>query len=151
MPWLEAARFGGYLAQREVCAIVIASALVSTVLQEVYSVFVRYFLQASIDLPQASVMAVLERVRCTLDLVCSMNGVKRPIQCADYKGLGHVLTGGRRLLIDKIVYATHPCCPSQATNWILEKINANTERRFFKTHANLKDIPCGKAPGVKVL
>ncbi|CAN0122514.1 unnamed protein product [Ascophyllum nodosum] len=39
----------------------------------------------------------------------------------------------------------------EATNWILEKINANTERRFFKTHANLKDIPCGKAPGVKVI
>lgn len=38
----------------------------------------------------------------------------------------------------------------QATNWTLEKIVANQEKRFFKTHANLKDLPCGKAPGVKV-
>lgn len=39
---------------------------------------------------------------------------------------------------------------TQATNWTLDKINANTKQRFFKTHANLKDLPCGKAPGVKV-
>ena len=39
---------------------------------------------------------------------------------------------------------------TQATNWTLDKIVANQEKRFFKTHANLKDLPCGKAPGVKV-
>lgn len=38
----------------------------------------------------------------------------------------------------------------QATNWTLEKIVENPKQRFFKSHANLKDLPCGKAPGVKV-
>ncbi|CAB1104592.1 AST [Ectocarpus sp. CCAP 1310/34] len=39
----------------------------------------------------------------------------------------------------------------EATNWTLDKIVANSDKRFFKTHANLKDLPCGKAPGVKVI
>ena len=38
----------------------------------------------------------------------------------------------------------------QATGWTPEKIVANPKRRFFKSHANRKDLPCGKAPGVKV-
>lgn len=41
-------------------------------------------------------------------------------------------------------------CDSQAGEWNLETIKANPKQRFFKTHANLKDLPCGKAPGVKV-
>ncbi|CAN0192178.1 unnamed protein product [Scytosiphon promiscuus] len=39
----------------------------------------------------------------------------------------------------------------EATDWTIEKINQISEQRFFKTHANLKDLPCGKAPGVKVI
>ncbi|CAM9306503.1 unnamed protein product, partial [Laminaria digitata] len=38
-----------------------------------------------------------------------------------------------------------------AKGWTPEQIVATPERRFFKTHANLKDLPCGKAPGVKVI
>lgn len=43
-----------------------------------------------------------------------------------------------------------PCPLSQAPGWTLDKINLNVERRFFKTHANLKDIPAGSARGLKV-
>lgn len=58
----------------------------------------------------------------------------------------------------KLTFLLTHCCPpplpdhapTQATNWTMEKIKANEEQRFFKTHANLKDLPCGKAPGVKV-
>lgn len=32
----------------------------------------------------------------------------------------------------------------------MESLAATKEQRFLKTHANLKDLPCGKAPGVKV-
>ncbi|CAM9256321.1 unnamed protein product, partial [Laminaria digitata] len=39
----------------------------------------------------------------------------------------------------------------EARGWTPEKIVATHERRFFKSHANLKDLPCGKAPGVKVI
>ncbi|CAM9312324.1 unnamed protein product [Hapterophycus canaliculatus] len=39
----------------------------------------------------------------------------------------------------------------EATNWTLDKIKANPKQRFFKSHANIKDLPCGKAPGVKVI
>eukprot|EP00904_Undaria_pinnatifida_P001158 jgi/Undpi1/11042/HiC_scaffold_30.g13342.m2 len=39
----------------------------------------------------------------------------------------------------------------EATGWTPEKIVADPQQRFFKTHANLKDLPCGKAPGVKVI
>ena len=38
----------------------------------------------------------------------------------------------------------------QAAGFTLGDIVANKDRRFFKTHANIKDVPCGKAYGVKV-
>ncbi|CAB1115455.1 AST [Ectocarpus sp. CCAP 1310/34] len=39
----------------------------------------------------------------------------------------------------------------EAKGWTLEKIKSNPERRFFKSHANLKQLPVGTAKGVKVI
>ncbi|CAN0059913.1 unnamed protein product, partial [Choristocarpus tenellus] len=38
-----------------------------------------------------------------------------------------------------------------APGWTLDLLNSTTKRRFFKTHANVKDLPAGSAPGVKVI
>lgn len=38
----------------------------------------------------------------------------------------------------------------QAKGWTLDKIKANPEKRFFKSHANLKQLPVGTAKGLKV-
>lgn len=38
----------------------------------------------------------------------------------------------------------------QALNWTMEKIRSTPNRRFMKSHANLKELPVGKAKGLKV-
>ena len=38
----------------------------------------------------------------------------------------------------------------QAVNCTLEKIKSTPNRRFMKSHANLKELPVGRAKGLKV-
>lgn len=38
----------------------------------------------------------------------------------------------------------------QAQNWTLEALKSSPDRRFMKSHANLKDLPVGSAKGLKV-
>ncbi|CAM9568921.1 unnamed protein product [Ectocarpus fasciculatus] len=39
----------------------------------------------------------------------------------------------------------------EAQGWTLEKIRSTPNRRFFKSHANLKQMPVGSAKGLKVI
>ncbi|CAN0122078.1 unnamed protein product [Scytosiphon promiscuus] len=39
----------------------------------------------------------------------------------------------------------------EARNWTLEKLKSTPNRRFMKSHANLKDLPVGSAKGLKVI
>lgn len=38
----------------------------------------------------------------------------------------------------------------QAKRWTLDTLKSTPDRRFMKTHANLKDLPAGTAKGLKV-
>lgn len=39
---------------------------------------------------------------------------------------------------------------SQAQGWTMEAIKSTPDKRFFKSHANLKQLPVGSAKGLKV-
>ena len=41
--------------------------------------------------------------------------------------------------------------PAQAQNWTLDELRSTPNRRFMKTHANIKDLPAGAAKGLKVV
>lgn len=43
-----------------------------------------------------------------------------------------------------------PASCDQAKNWTLDTLKSTPNRRFMKTHANLKDLPAGTAKGLKV-
>lgn len=52
------------------------------------------------------------------------------------------------------VRALHPrpyaTSPAQAQNWTLDLLRSTPQRRFMKSHANLKGLPVGAAKGLKV-
>lgn len=39
----------------------------------------------------------------------------------------------------------------EAQSWTLDELRSTPNRRFMKTHANLKDLPAGAAKGLKVI
>eukprot|EP00903_Cladosiphon_okamuranus_P015917 g14702.t1 len=46
---------------------------------------------------------------------------------------------------------SRPPLDTEAQCWTLEKIKSNPGKRFFKSHANLKQLPVGTAKGLKVI
>ena len=40
--------------------------------------------------------------------------------------------------------------PAQAQNWTIDSLRSTPQRRFMKSHANLKQLPVGAAKGLKV-